>query len=76
MSVLPITVQLYVPNMVICQDEKANVREQGLLTEKFCKLVIEVIVSSKKRMADSSGEGPDTTHQSLSTEAEARGRNH
>lgn len=47
-SVLPVTAQLYVPNKVLWQDEKANVREQGLLREKFCELVIEVIVSGKK----------------------------
>lgn len=75
-SVLPVTAQLYVPNKVLWQDEKANVREQGLLREKFCELVIEVIVSRKKRVADSSGEGPEFTHQSLSTEAEVRERNH
>lgn len=75
-SVLPVTAQLYVPNKVLWQDEKANVREQGLLREKFCELVIEVIVSGKKRVADSSGEGPEFTHQSLSTEAETGERNH
>lgn len=74
---LPVPVQLCVPNKAIRQDEKANVREQRLLREEFCKLIIEVIISSKKkRMADSSGEGPELTHQSLSTEAEARGRDH
>lgn len=75
-SALPVTVQLYVPNKVVWQDEKANVREQGLLREKFCELVTEAIVSSKERMADRSRESPELTHQSLSTEAEARGRNH
>lgn len=46
---LPVTVQLCVPNKAIRQDEKANVREQRLLREKFCKLIIEVIISSKKK---------------------------
>lgn len=73
-SILPVTDQLYVQNKVIWRDEKANVTEQGLLREKFCRLVIEMIVSSNKRMADSSGEGPELTHQPLSTEAQARGR--
>lgn len=48
-SMPPVTVQLYVPNKAIRQDEKANVREQWLLREKFCKLIIEVIISSKKK---------------------------
>lgn len=46
---LPVTVQLCVPNKAIRQDEKANVREQRLLREEFCKLIIEVIISSKKK---------------------------
>lgn len=49
LSMLPVTVQLCVPNKAIRQDEKANVREQRLLREEFCKLIIEVIISSKKK---------------------------